>query len=146
MIANALEDKPLPVYGAGLNVWDWLFVEDHCKAIDLIIRQETVGETYNIGGHYEMHNIDIVKIILSELNKPESLITNVTDRKGHDQRYAIDPAKIHVELGWLPETMFKEGIRKTIHWYLDNKSWWEDIISGAYRNYYQQMYGTRDTL
>ncbi len=128
MIANALSDKPLPVYGEGLNVRDWLYVEDHCKAIDLIIREGKAGEIYNIGGHNEMRNIDIVKIICNSLNKPESLITYVQDRKGHDMRYAIDPAKIHRELGWLPETMFDEGIQKTIQWYLDNKDWWERIL------------------
>ena len=146
MIANALADKSLPVHGEGLNVRDWLYVEDHCKAIDLIIRKGTVGEVYNIGGHNEMKNIDIVKIILNELGKPESLITHVTDRKGHDQRYAIDPAKIHAELGWLPETMFKDGIKKTIQWYLDNKEWWEDIISGDYQNYYEEMYGKKEVI
>ena len=130
MIANALNDKPLPVYGEGKNVRDWLYVEDHCKAIDLIIRKGRVGEVYNIGGHNEMANIDIVRLICRELGKPESLITYVGDRKGHDLRYAIDPAKIHGELGWLPETMFADGIRKTIRWYLDHKSWWEEIISG----------------
>lgn len=143
MIANALADKPLPVYGEGLNVRDWLYVEDHCKAIDLIIRQGKVGEVYNIGGHNEMKNIDIVKIICNALGKPESLIKYVEDRKGHDMRYAIDPAKIHAELGWLPETMFKDGIQKTIRWYLDNKEWWERIISGEYQNYYAEMYGDR---
>ena len=143
MIANALDDKPLPVYGEGLNVRDWLYVEDHCKAIDLIIRQGKVGEVYNIGGHNEMKNIDIVKIICRELDKPESLITHVTDRKGHDMRYAIDPAKIHRELGWLPETMFADGIRRTIGWYLDNKDWWQRIVSGEYMKYYEEMYGER---
>ena len=143
MIANALHDQPLPVYGEGLNVRDWLYVEDHCKAIDLILRGGRVGEVYNIGGHNEMRNIDIVKLICAELGKPESLITYVTDRKGHDQRYAIDPAKIHGELGWLPETMFKDGIKKTIHWYLDHQEWWETIRSGEYMNYYEKMYGNR---
>ena len=143
MIANALADKPLPVYGEGLNVRDWLYVEDHCKAIDLIVRKGRVGEVYNSGGHNEMRNIDIVKLICEALDEPESLITYVTDRKGHDQRYAIDPAKIHQELGWLPETMFKDGIRKTIRWYLDHKDWWETIISGEYQNYYEKMYGNR---
>ena len=143
MIANALHDQPLPVYGEGLNVRDWLYVEDHCKAIDMILRGGRVGEVYNIGGHNEMRNIDIVKLICAELGKPESLITYVTDRKGHDQRYAIDPAKIHGELGWLPETMFKDGIKKTIHWYLDNQEWWETIRSGEYMNYYEKMYGNR---
>lgn len=143
MMMNALEDKPLPVYGDGKNVRDWLYVEDHCKAIDLIIHKGTVGEIYNIGGHNEMANIDIVKLILKELGKPESLITYVKDRKGHDRRYAIDPAKIHNELGWLPETRFVDGIRKTIRWYLDNKPWWQEIVSGEYQNYYKKMYGKR---
>ena len=143
MIANALADKPLPVYGKGLNVRDWLYVDDHCKAIDLILQKGRVGEVYNIGGHNEMRNIDIVKLICRKLEKPESLITFVTDRKGHDMRYAIDPAKIHRELGWLPETMFAEGIQRTIRWYLENRSWWENIISGEYKNYYQRMYGNR---
>ena len=143
MIANALADKPLPVYGEGLNVRDWLYVEDHCRAIDLIIRNGRVGEVYNVGGHNEMKNIDIVKIICKELGKPESLITYVTDRKGHDMRYAIDPTKIHNELGWLPETKFEDGIKKTIQWYLDNKEWWKTIISGEYQNYYKEMYENR---
>ena len=127
MITNALADKPLPVYGEGLNVRDWLYVEDHCKAIDLIIHKGRVGEVYNIGGHNEMRNIDIVKLICKELGKPESLITHVTDRKGHDMRYAIDPTKIHNELGWLPETKFADGIKKTIKWYLENQKWWKDM-------------------
>ncbi len=143
MIANALNDKPLPVYGEGLNVRDWLYVEDHCKAIDLIIHQGKVGEVYNIGGHNEMKNIDIVKLICKHLGKPESLITYVTDRKGHDMRYAIDPTKIHTELGWLPETKFAEGIVKTIDWYLTHREWWETILSGEYRNYYEKMYKNR---
>ena len=143
MIINALNDKDLPVYGEGLNVRDWLYVEDHCRAIDLIIHNGTEGEVYNIGGHNEMKNIDIVKLICKELGKPESLIKYVTDRKGHDLRYAIDPTKIHDELGWLPETSFNEGIKKTIKWYLDNQSWWEPIISGEYQNYYEKMYGNR---
>ena len=140
MIVNCLKDKPLPVYGEGLNVRDWLFVEDHCKAIDLIVRKGRIGEVYNVGGHNEMRNIDIVKLIIKELGKDESLITYVTDRKGHDLRYAIDPTKIHNELGWLPETKFSDGIKKTIKWYLDNRSWWEDIISGEYQKYYEKMY------
>ncbi len=143
MIANALDDKPLPVYGEGLNVRDWLYVEDHCKAIDLIVRNGKVGEVYNIGGHNEMRNIDIVKIIIEALGKSEDLITFVTDRKGHDMRYAIDPAKIHAELGWLPETMFADGIQKTIQWYLDHKDWWQRIISGEYQDYFEKMYGDR---
>ena len=143
MIANALADKNLPVYGEGLNVRDWLYVEDHCRAIDLIIHNGKEGEVYNIGGHNEKANIDVVKLILKELNKPESLITYVTDRKGHDMRYAIDPAKIHRELGWLPETKFDDGIKLTIKWYLDNKKWWEEIISGEYTEYYKKMYENR---
>lgn len=143
MIANALDDKPLPVYGEGLNVRDWLYVEDHCAAIDLILEKGTVGQVYNIGGHNEMHNIDIVKTVLHILDKPESLITHVTDRKGHDMRYAIDPAFIHSELGWLPQTRFEDGIQKTVRWYLDNKPWWEKIVSGEYRDYYERMYANR---
>ena len=143
MIANATADKPLPVYGEGLNVRDWLYVEDHCRAIDLVIHNGRVGEVYNIGGHNEKANIEVVKIILEQLGKPESLITYVTDRKGHDQRYAIDPTKIHDELGWLPETKFEDGIRKTIQWYLDNEDWWKNIISGEYQQYYEKMYGNR---
>lgn len=143
MIANALADKPLPVYGKGLNVRDWLYVEDHCRAIDLIIHKGKTGEIYNIGGHNEKANIDIVRTILKLLGKPESLITYVTDRKGHDLRYAIDPEKIHNELGWLPETKFEDGIVKTINWYLDNRSWWERIINGEYRDYYNKMYADR---
>ncbi len=142
-IANALADKPLPVYGEGLNVRDWLYVEDHCAAIDLILEKGRAGQVYNIGGHNEMRNIDIVKLILKELDKPESLITHVTDRKGHDMRYAIDPAFIHAELGWLPETRFADGIKRTIRWYLDNRPWWEEIVNGEYRRYYKKMYGDR---
>lgn len=143
MIANALNDKPLPVYGKGENVRDWLYVEDHCRAIDLIIHKGRVGEVYNIGGHNEKTNIYIVKKILELLGKPESLITYVTDRKGHDLRYAIDPTKIHNELGWLPEKKFDDGIVKTVQWYLDNREWWEEIISGEYMEYYRRMYGAR---
>ena len=143
MIINALSDKKLPVYGDGKNVRDWLYVEDHSRAIDLILQKGRVGEVYNIGGHNEMRNIDIVKIICKALGKPESLITYVTDRKGHDMRYAIDPTKIHRELGWLPETKFADGIQKTIQWYLENREWWETIISGEYQNYYEKMYGNR---
>lgn len=143
MIANALNDKPLPVYGTGENVRDWLYVTDHCAAIDLIVRKGRVGEVYNIGGHNERTNLQVVKTILKALDKPESLIRFVTDRPGHDMRYAIDPSKIHEELGWLPETPFDEGIQKTIRWYLNNKPWWEHIISGDYQNYYEKMYGNR---
>lgn len=143
VIVNCLNDKPLPVYGEGLNVRDWLYVEDHCKAIDLIINNGRIGEVYNIGGNNEMRNIDIVKMIVHALGKSEDLITYVTDRKGHDMRYAIDPTKINNELGWLPETKFVDGIKTTIQWYLDNREWWENIISGEYQNYYKKIYGNR---
>ena len=143
MIMKALADESLPVYGNGLNVRDWLYVEDHCRAIDLIIHNGKVGEIYNVGGHNEKQNIEIVKLICKELGKPESLITYVSDRKGHDMRYAIDPAKIHEERGWLPETKFADGIRKTISWYLNHREWWQNIISGEYKNYYHMMYGKR---
>lgn len=143
MIINALHDKKLPVYGTGENVRDWLYVEDHCSAIDLIIRKSKEGEIYNIGGHNERRNIDVVKIILKELNKPESLIGHVADRKGHDRRYAIDPTKIKTELGWEPETRFEVGIKKTVKWYLEHRDWWKNIISGDYQSYYEHMYGHR---
>jgi dTDP-glucose 4,6-dehydratase len=143
MIINALAEKPLPVYGKGENVRDWLYVEDHCKAIDMIIHNGKVGEVYNVGGHNEKKNIDIVKIIIDRLGKSEDLITYVTDRKGHDLRYAIDPAKISKELGWEPETKFEDGIEKTIKWYLENKEWWQEIVSGEYKNYYDKMYSNR---
>lgn len=143
MIINCLYDKPLPVYGEGLNVRDWLYVEDHCRAIDLILHKGKNGEVYNVGGHNEMRNIDIVKMICKALDKPESLITYVADRKGHDMRYAIDPTKIHNELGWLPETKFADGIQKTIQWYLAHQDWWEPIISGEYQTYYAKMYQNR---
>ncbi len=141
MIANALNDKPLPVYGDGKNVRDWLYVEDHCAAIDLIIHNGRVGEVYNIGGHNEKTNLEVVQTIIDALGKGE--IKFVKDRAGHDRRYAIDPSKIHDELGWLPQTPFKEGIKRTIDWYLSNKSWWENIISGEYQNYYAKMYEGR---
>ena len=143
MISRALKDQTLPVYGTGENVRDWLFVDDHCSAIDLVMRQGKVGEVYNVGGHNERTNLEVVKTILRELGKPESLITFVTDRPGHDRRYAIDPAKIHRELGWLPETKFDDGIRATIRWYLDNAGWLERIIAGEYQEYYQKMYAGR---
>lgn len=143
MIANALNEKPLPVYGKGENVRDWLYVEDHCIAIDLILHQGRIGEVYNIGGHNERTNLEVVKAILQALGKTESLIQYVTDRPGHDMRYAIDPTKIKEELGWEPTTLFDEGIQKTIQWYLENKDWWERIISGAYQDYYEKMYGSR---
>ena len=143
MIINALHDKALPVYGDGANVRDWLYVEDHCSAIDLIIRQGREGEVYNVGGHNEKSNLDVVKIILKALGKNEDLITFVKDRPGHDRRYAIDPTKIHNELGWLPQTKFEDGITKTIEWYLANKDWWQEIISGEYQKYYEKMYNNR---
>ena len=143
MIINALHDKSLPVYGDGANVRDWLYVEDHCSAIDLIIRHGREGEVYNVGGHNEKSNLDVVKIILKALGKSEDLITFVKDRPGHDRRYAIDPTKIHNELGWLPQTKFEDGIAKTIAWYLANKDWWQEIISGEYRKYYEKMYSRR---
>lgn len=141
MIANVLNDKPLPVYGDGKNVRDWLYVEDHCSAIDLIIHNGKVGEVYNIGGHNEKTNLEVVETIIRTLGKGE--IKFVKDRAGHDRRYAIDPAKIHRELGWLPQTTFEDGIRRTIDWYLTHKEWWERIISGEYQNYYAKMYEGR---
>lgn len=143
MINNALHDKPLPVYGKGLNVRDWLYVKDHCYGILAILEKGRVGEVYNLGGHNEKANIEIVKIILKELGKPESLITYVSDRKGHDQRYAIDPSKANKELGWGPTTMFKDGIKLTIDWYLKHQDWMAECTSGEYTKYYEEMYGNR---
>lgn len=141
MVLNALQDKPLPVYGEGINIRDWLYVTDHCRAIELILQRGKPGEIYNVGGHNERRNIDVVKLVCRELGKPESLITYVADRKGHDRRYAIDPEKIHSELGWLPETKFEDGMKRTIRWYAENRGWWEDIVSGEYQEYYKKMYG-----
>ena len=143
MIINALADKELPVYGKGENVRDWLYVEDHCSAIDLIIRGGRVGEVYNIGGHNERTNLEVVKTILRALNKPESLIRFVTDRPGHDLRYAIDASKIERELGWRPQTMFDTGIQSTMQWYLNNEAWWRNVLDGSYRAYYDRMYKDR---
>lgn len=143
MIINALHGKSLPVYGDGLNIRDWLYVEDHCKAIDMIIHSGRIGEVYNIGGHNERANIDVVKTIIKMLGKDESLIKYVKDRPGHDMRYAIDPTKIKNELGWYPETTFEEGIKKTVEWYLQNEDWWQEIVSGEYMNYYEKMYKDR---
>ena len=140
MILNALNDKPLPVYGDGLNVRDWLHVEDHCSAIDLVVHKGVNGEVYNVGGHNERTNIDVVKTILSHLNKPESLIKFVEDRLGHDRRYAIDATKLRTELGWEPKYIFETGLEQTIDWYLNNRSWWENILSGDYQNYYKNQY------
>lgn len=144
MIANALADKKLPVYGTGENVRDWLYVEDHCVAIDKILHKGIVGEVYNIGGHNERTNLEVVKTILGELGKSEDLIEFVGDRKGHDRRYAIDPSKIKNALGWEPVTNFDKGIKQTIEWYLSHKDWWQNIISGEYQSYYKKMYGERE--
>ena len=143
MITNALFDKPLPVYGDGANVRDWLYVEDHCKAIDMIVENGRIGEIYNIGGHNEKTNLEVVTTVLKKLGKPESLIRFVKDRPGHDRRYAIDPTKIKNELGWYPETDFESGIEKTVRWYLENREWWEKIKSGEYTEYYEKMYQNR---
>ena len=143
MIINVLHGKKLPVYGDGLNVRDWLYVRDHASAIDRIIRNGQEGEIYNVGGHNERANIDVVKAILKVLGKGEDAIEYVTDRKGHDRRYAIDPAKIKRELGWEPETPFDEGVKITIDWYLKHRKWWEDIVSGDYADYYERMYKNR---
>lgn len=143
MISKALADEQLPVYGDGLNIRDWLYVEDHCSAIDLVIHQGQHGEVYNIGGNNERTNMQIVKKILHELGKPESLITHVKDRPGHDRRYGIDPTKTMTELGWKPKHSFETGIKETIQWYLDNKDWWTRIQSGVYQEYYAKQYGER---
>lgn len=143
MISRAYNNQTLPVYGRGENVRDWLYVGDHCTAIDLILHKGKDGEVYNIGGNNERTNLEVVRTILKELNKPESLITYVEDRAGHDLRYAIMPEKIRRELAWEPTTPFDQGIKETIQWYLDNKSWWENIISGDYKDYYESMYSNR---
>jgi dTDP-glucose 4,6-dehydratase len=143
MIVNALRDELLPVYGKGENVRDWLYVVDHCRAIDLILRDGRAGEVYNVGGHTERTNLCVVEEILRRLGKNSDLIRFVTDRPGHDRRYAIDPSKIKAELGWEPTTGFEEGIGRTIDWYLGHREWWERILSGEYRDYYEKMYGDR---
>lgn len=143
IISRALADQDIPIYGTGENVRDWLHVDDHCSAIDLILRKGKEGEIYNIGGHNEKNNIQVVKVILKALNKPESLMKFVSDRKGHDLRYAIDPTKLENELGWKPTYTFEEGIPSVIEWYLENKEWWENIVSGEYQNYYKKMYENR---
>lgn len=142
-ICRAINNENIPVYGNGENVRDWLYVEDHCSAIDMVIRKGREGQVYNIGGHNEKSNLDVVHAILTYLNKPKNLITYVAERSGHDLRYAIDPSKIHSELGWFPATKFEEGIKKTIVWYLENKEWWQNIISGEYQNYFNKMYSER---
>ncbi len=144
MFINAGEGKPLPVYGKGENVRDWLYVEDHCAAIDLILEKGKNGEVYNVGGHNEMRNIDIVRLICEYTGASESQIKFVADRKGHDLRYAIDPKKINKELGWSPSTAFADGLKKTLDWYRENESWWKDIVSGEYKNYYAKMYGDKE--
>ncbi|MFB3161113.1 dTDP-glucose 4,6-dehydratase [Neobacillus sp. 179-J 1A1 HS] len=143
MIINALHDKELPIYGDGLNIRDWLHVEDHCQAIDLVLHKGRNGEVYNVGGNNERTNIEIVKTILKHLNKPESLMKFVTDRPGHDRRYAIDATKLRTELGWSPKYNFDTGIEQTINWYLNNREWWENIISGEYQDYVKTQYGDR---
>lgn len=143
MIINALNDRPLPVYGDGRNVRDWIHVKDHCEAIDIIIHRGKEGEIYNIGGENERANIDVVRMILKELGKPESLIRFVKDRPGHDRRYALDISRMKKEFGWSPKISFEEGLKSTIKWYLENRSWWEEIINGEYMNYYERMYGER---
>ena len=143
MISRALAEEPLPVYGKGENVRDWLHVLDHCIAIDLIIRNGKEGEVYNIGGHNERTNLEVVKTIIKALNKSEDLIQYVTDRPGHDRRYAIDPTKMEKELGWKPIYTFDTGIQETIEWYLMNKDWWQNILSGEYKTYFDKMYGNR---
>ena len=146
MISRALSGQTLPVYGKGDNVRDWLYVKDHCNAIDLIIHKGRVGEIYNIGGHNEKTNIEVVKLILNELNMPESLISFITDRPGHDKRYAINPKKIESELGWKSKMAFENGIRYTVRWYLENRDWWENILKGEYRDYYNMVYGKRKEI
>ncbi|MDP2799336.1 MAG: dTDP-glucose 4,6-dehydratase, partial [Deltaproteobacteria bacterium] len=143
MITNALENKPLPVYGDGLNVRDWIHVTDHCAALDTVLHRGIVGETYNIGGESERKNIDVVKTILRLLEKSESLITFVDDRPGHDRRYAMDIKKIKRQLKWSPAVTFEKGLELTIDWYRRNEKWWRRVKSGRYRQYYQKMYGQR---
>jgi dTDP-glucose 4,6-dehydratase len=141
VISKAFKNEPIPVYGKGENVRDWLYVEDHCEAIDLIIRKGKVGEVYNIGGHNEKTNIEVVKQILKHLGKSESLIKYVTDRAGHDLRYAIDPSKIHNELGWLPKTKFNDGLKLTIDWYMNHQSWTSSVLTGEYQSFFEKHYG-----
>lgn len=143
MIANALNDKPLPVYGDGMNVRDWLHVADHCSAIDAVLHRGRAGEVYNIGGSNEKPNLELVKLLLTLLGKKETLITFVKDRPGHDRRYAIDSSKIQKELGWKPAFTFEKGMKETVEWYIQNRKWWERIISGEYKEYYRKMYETR---
>jgi dTDP-glucose 4,6-dehydratase len=141
MIANALEDRALPVYGDGRNVRDWLYVGDHCRAVDLVLRRGVPGDVYNIGGCNEMRNLDLVEMLVDKLDKSRDLITFVKDRPGHDLRYAIDAAKIMGELGWRPQVNFQAGLALTVEWYLEHRTWWEEIRSGQYTSYYEKMYG-----
>jgi dTDP-glucose 4,6-dehydratase len=143
VITRAMKDESIPVYGKGENVRDWLYVEDHCEAIDLIIRKGTIGEVYNIGGHNEKTNLEVVKLILKHLQKTESLITYVTDRAGHDLRYAIDPTKIYKALGWTPKTKFENGIQLTIDWYVKNQAWTQSVLSGEYQSFFEKHYGLK---
>jgi dTDP-glucose 4,6-dehydratase len=146
MIINALEGKPLPVYGDGMNIRDWIYVKDHCKAICTVIEKGKVGETYNIGGNTEKTNLEVVRLILKILNRPETLITYVKDRPGHDRRYAIDFSKLKHELDWFPTFNFEDALRDTIHWYIQNKQWWHHILSGEYKTYYREMYENRTII
>jgi dTDP-glucose 4,6-dehydratase len=143
VISRAMKHEAIPVYGKGENVRDWLYVEDHCEAIDLIIRKGKVGEVYNIGGHNEKTNLEVVKLILRHLGKPETLIAYVTDRAGHDLRYAIDPSKISKELGWMPKTKFDDGIKLTIDWYVKNQAWTQSVLSGDYQSFFNKHYGLK---
>lgn len=143
VVTNALEGKELPVYGDGKNIRDWLYVEDHCAAIDLVLHKGKPGEIYNVGGHNEKYNIDIVELIVDTLGKSRDLIKHVSDRLGHDRRYAIDPTKIETELGWKPQFNFDSGIKETIQWYLDHEDWWRKIKSGEYMDYYKKQYGAK---
>lgn len=143
MIANAVEDKPLPVYGDGMHVRDWIYVEDHCSAVDAVLRKSEPGKIYNIGGNHDVPNIQVVKTILKTLDKPESLIRHIADRPGHDRRYAMDSSKIRDELGWETKHTFDTAIAATVRWYLDNRGWWERVRSGEYVKYYESLYGER---
>jgi dTDP-glucose 4,6-dehydratase len=143
MISNAVEGKPLPVYGDGMHVRDWIFVLDHCSAIDMVLRKAESGSIYNVGGNHDVPNIDIVRKVLEIVGKPESLITYVKDRPGHDRRYAMDSSRIQKDLGWEPGHTFDEALEATVKWYLDNRQWWESVKSGKYQEYYERIYASR---
>jgi dTDP-glucose 4,6-dehydratase len=145
-IINALHDRELPVYGDGMQRREWLHVSDHCRAVEMVLKHGRFGEVYNVGGVNEKPNLEVLRAMLKLVGKPESLIRHVTDRPGHDRRYAIDATKIRCELGWEPQLSFEDGLALTVKWYLENRSWWEKIISGEYRKYYQRMYGSRAKL